>query len=126
VYKSQLGVVISFNSMKLVLFIRNCMLYFVSHMTALFCYLKVCYNMLICHMLTPSRKKRIYSILLLLSIQGLMEDTYVLLINCHFHLFQSSSTSFSCQYLLLFLKSSRSCVLLLTPFISIICPSMAT
>ena len=48
-----------------------------------------------------------------------MEDTYVQLINCRPHLFRSSASSFSSQYLLLYLKSSRSCVLLLpTPFIS--------
>jgi hypothetical protein len=44
---------------------------------------------------------------------------------------QPSASSFSFQYLLLFLKSSRGCVLLLllllllpTPFTSVICPSM--
>ena len=41
---------------------------------------------------------------------------YVPLINCRFHLFRSSASSFSSQYLLLFLKSSRSCVLLPTFF----------
>ena len=40
--------------------------------------------------------------------------TYVRLINC-FHFFQSSASSFSSQYLLLFLKPARSCVLLLFP-----------
>ena len=56
-----------------------------------------------------------------------MEDTNVRLINCRLHLFRSSAYSFSSQNLLLFLKSSRSCVLLLpTPFISFICPSMAS
>ena len=56
-----------------------------------------------------------------------MEDTYVRLIKCRLHLFRSSASSFSSQYLLLFLKSSRSCVLLLpTPFTSDICPSMAS
>ena len=56
-----------------------------------------------------------------------MEDTYVQLINCRLHLFRSSASSFSSQYLLLFLKSSRSCVLLLpTPFTSVIRPSMAS
>ena len=60
-------------------------------------------------------------------VQGLMEDTHVQLMNCRLHLFLSSASSFSSQYLLLFLKSSRSCVLLLsTPFTSIICPSMAS
>ena len=34
----------------------------------------------------------------------LMEDTYVQLINCRLHLFRSSASSFSSQYLLLFLK----------------------
>ena len=56
-----------------------------------------------------------------------MEDTYVQLINYLLHLFQSSASFFSSQYLLLFLKSSRSCVLLLpTPFTSVICPSAAS
>ena len=56
-----------------------------------------------------------------------MEGTNAQLINCRLHLFLSSASSFSSQYLLLFLKSSRSCVLLLpTPFISVICPSMAS
>ena len=56
-----------------------------------------------------------------------MEDTYVRLLNCRLHLFRSSASSFSSQYLLLFLKSSKSCVILLpTPFNSIICPSMAS
>ena len=50
-------------------------------------------------------------------VQGLIEDTYARLINCRLHLFRSSASSFSSQYLLLFLKSSRTCVLLLpTPF----------
>ena len=44
-----------------------------------------------------------------------MEDTYVRLTNCCLHLFRSSASSFTSQYLLLFLKSSRSCVLLLLP-----------
>ena len=35
------------------------------------------------------------------------------LMNCRFPLFRSSASSFSSQYLLLFLKSSRSCVFLL-------------
>ena len=52
---------------------------------------------------------------------------YVRLINCHLHLFRSSASSFSSQYLLLFLRSSRSCVLVLpTPFTSVLCPSMAS
>jgi hypothetical protein len=50
-----------------------------------------------------------------------MEYIYVRLINCHFHLFQSSASSFSSQYLLLFLKSSRSYFLLHIPFTYIIC-----
>ena len=51
---------------------------------------------------------------------------YVRLINCRFLPFRSSASFFSSQYLLLFLKSSRSSVLLLpTPFTSVICPSMA-
>ena len=51
----------------------------------------------------------------------------VRLINCRFLLFRSSASSFSSQYLLRFLKSSISCVLLLpTPFTSVICPSMAS
>ena len=40
--------------------------------------------------------------------------------------FRSLASSFSSQYLLLFLNSSRSCVLLPTPFTSVICPSMAS
>ena len=56
-----------------------------------------------------------------------MEDTYVRLTNCRLHLFRFSASSFSSQYLLLFLKSSRSFVLLLpTLFTSVICPSMAS
>jgi hypothetical protein len=52
---------------------------------------------------------------------------YVRLINCRFHLFRSSAFFFSSQYLLLFLKSCRSCVLLIpTPFISVICPSIVS
>ena len=51
---------------------------------------------------------------------------YVRLIYCRFHLFQSSASSSSSQYLFLFLKSSRSCVLLPTPFSSVICPSMTS
>ena len=53
---------------------------------------------------------------------------YVRLINCRFHLFRFSASSFSSQCLLLFLKSSRSCVLLLLPthFTSVICPPMAS
>ena len=46
-----------------------------------------------------------------------------------FHLFRSSASSFSSQYLLLFLKSSRICLLLLllpTAFNSVICSSMAS
>ena len=40
---------------------------------------------------------------------------------------RSSASSFSSQYLFLFLRSSRSCVLLLpTPFTPVICPSMAS
>ena len=62
-----------------------------------------------------------------LYVQGLMEDTYVRLINCRLHLFGSSAPSFSSQYLLLFVKSSRSCVLLLPKtLIFDICPSMAS
>ena len=53
-----------------------------------------------------------------------MEDTYIRLINCRLLLFQSSASSFISRYLL-FLKSSRSCVILLpTTFTSVICPSM--
>ena len=56
-----------------------------------------------------------------------MEDTYVRLINCRLHLFRSSAYSFSSQYLLLSLKSSRICVILLpTPLTSVIRPSMAS
>ena len=56
-----------------------------------------------------------------------MEDTYVRLVNCRLHPFRSSASSFSSQYLLLLLKSSRSCVLLLlpTPFTCVISPLMA-
>ena len=43
-----------------------------------------------------------------------------------FHLFGSSVSAFSSQYLLLFLKSSESSVLLPTPFTSVICPLMAS
>ena len=44
--------------------------------------------------------------------------------NYRFHLFWFSASSFNSQYLLLFLKSSRSCVLFLpTPFTSVVCPS---
>ena len=54
-----------------------------------------------------------------------MEDTYFRLVHCRLHLFRSSASSFSSQYLLLFLKPSRSCVVLLpTPFTSVIFPSM--
>ena len=56
-----------------------------------------------------------------------MEDTYVQLINCRHHLFRSSASSFSAQYILLFLKSCKTYVLLLpTPFTSVICTSMAS
>jgi hypothetical protein len=56
-----------------------------------------------------------------------MEDTYVRLINCSFHIFRSSASSFSSQYILLFLKSWRCCVLFPpTYFTSVICPSMAS
>ena len=50
---------------------------------------------------------------------------YVRLINYRFHLVcRSSASSFSSQYLLLFLKSSRSCVLLFPiHFANVICPS---
>ena len=55
-----------------------------------------------------------------------MEDTYVRLINFCLHLFRSSSSTFSSQYLL-FLKSSRSCIILLTiPFTSVIFPSIVS
>ena len=59
-----------------------------------------------------------------------MEDTYVRLKNCCLHPFRSSASSFSSQYLLPFLKSSRTCVLLLlllpsTSFTSSISPLMA-
>ena len=56
-----------------------------------------------------------------------MEDSYVQLINCRLHLFRSSASSFSSQYLLLCLISPKSYVLLLpTPFTSVICSSMAS
>ena len=49
------------------------------------------------------------------------------LITWRLHIFQSSASSISSQYLHLLIKSSRSCVLLLpTLFISVICPSMAS
>ena len=54
------------------------------------------------------------------------KDLWKILMNCRLHLFRSSASSFSSQYFLLFLKSSRSCVLLPTPFTSIICPLMAS
>ena len=51
---------------------------------------------------------------------------YVWLKNCSFHLFRSSASSFSSQCLLLYLKSFKSCVLLLpTSFTFIICLSIA-
>ena len=47
--------------------------------------------------------------------------------NCRFHLFRSSASSFNSKYLLLFLKLSRSCIPPLpTPLTSVICPSMAS
>jgi hypothetical protein len=50
---------------------------------------------------------------------------YVRLINCRFYLFRSFSSSFSFQYIL-FLKSSKSCViLLLTPLTSVFSSSLA-
>ena len=56
-----------------------------------------------------------------------MEDTYVWLIKCRFHLFRSSASSFSSQYLLLFPNSSRNWVLLIPiHFTSVICPSLAS
>ena len=51
---------------------------------------------------------------------------YVWLMNCRFHLSRSSASSFSSDYLLLFHKSLRSCVLVATPFISVICPALAS
>ena len=51
---------------------------------------------------------------------------YVHVINCRFHLFQSSASIFSSEYLLLYLKSSSAILLFSTPFIYIICPSMAS
>ena len=47
-------------------------------------------------------------------------------INCRFHLFRSSAFSFSSQYRILFLKSSRSCVLLPTLLNSAIFPSVSS
>ena len=47
-----------------------------------------------------------------------------LFINCCFHLFRSSTSFFSSQYLLLFLKTSRSSFFLPSPFIFVICPSV--
>ena len=48
------------------------------------------------------------------------------MINYRFHLSRSSASSIISLYLLMFLKSSRSCVLFLpTHFTSVICPSMA-
>ena len=55
-----------------------------------------------------------------------MEDTYVRLVIYRLHPFRCSASSFNSHYLLLFLKSSRSCVVLPTPFTSVICPSMAS
>ena len=50
----------------------------------------------------------------------------VQLINCRLHLFRTSASFFSSKYLL-FLKSSRSCVLLLpTPFTFVICLPIAS
>ena len=51
---------------------------------------------------------------------------YVGSMNCRFHVFRASATSVSSQCLLLFLKSSRSCVLFSTPFSPVICPSNAS
>ena len=52
---------------------------------------------------------------------------YVRLKNCRVHLLLSSASAFSSQYFLLFLKSSRSCILLpATLFTSVICPSMVS
>ena len=66
------------------------------------------------------------SMLLISKSKDIWKILYVRLINCRLHLFRSSASSFSSQYLL-FLKPSRSCVLLLpTPFTSVICPSMAS
>ena len=42
-----------------------------------------------------------------------MEDTYARLINCRFHLFRSPASSFNSQYLLPFLKSLSTRVLLI-------------
>ena len=49
--------------------------------------------------------------------------------NCLFHFFRSSSSPFSSQCLILFIKSSRSCILLLLlpiSFCSVICLSMSS
>ena len=54
-----------------------------------------------------------------------MYISLVFLINCSFHTYRSSVCSFSSQYLL-FRKSPRSYVLLLTPFTSVIYPSMTS
>ena len=49
--------------------------------------------------------------------------TYGPFINCRFHLFQSSASSFSCQYLFCF-SNKKKCVLPLpSPFTSVICIS---
>ena len=52
-------------------------------------------------------------------------SSYVRVINCRFHLFRSSTSSSSSHYLILFLKSSRNCIVFCpTHFTSIICSSI--
>ena len=54
-------------------------------------------------------------------------DFFLRVTNCQFHLSLSSVSSINSKYLLLFLKSSMSCVLILpTPFKSVISPSIAS
>ena len=98
-------------------------------MVIIFSSLKSSMQILICTNLRKSEvsQPNLLLLFIMLLISRSKEDTYVWLINCRLHLFRSSASSFSSQYLLLFLKSSRSCVCILPPlFISIICPSMAS
>ena len=74
--------------------------------------------------LCVSMDTRLLSILLnskSMALQNITCISYVRLINCRLHIFLTSASSFSSQFLLLFLKSSRNCVLLLpTHFTSVI------
>ena len=74
----------------------NCYYYYYYYC---YCYYFFYYNYYICCLLTGPWTYGIYP--------------YVLLINCRYHLFRSSASSFYSKYRLLFLKSLRSCVILL-------------